>query len=331
MHKRPQRSLFHIGMFCSRMNVGLNKMTLLLTKNIIQLFLMMLCGYLLIKLKLLKSEDSKVLSILIIYVICPCTILNAFQIALTPETAANYILSFAAAVLIHILLFAMVYLLHTKMHFTAVEKASLLYSNAGNLIIPLVSSVLGEEWVIYTSSFIVVQVFIIWTHGRSIIEGKKRIDLKSIFTNINLIACLIGLAMFLCGLQMPAVLKETVRSIGNTIGPVSMIMLGMILGGVDLGDMLKQKRLWLIVLLKMFALPAVLVMVIKYSGLAGFSADGQTVLYISLLAAMAPAAATVTQLAQLYDNEPGYASAINTITTLICLISMPLLTALYYL
>ena len=306
-------------------------MTLLLTKNIIQLFLMMLCGYLLIKTKLLKSDDSKALSVLIVYVICPCTILNAFQIALTPETAGNFALSFIAAVLLHILLFAIVYLLNAKMHFTAVEKASLLYSNAGNLIIPLVTAVLGEEWVIYASSFIVVQMCIIWTHGRSMIEGKKHIDLKTILTNVNLIACMIGLVMFLCGLQLPSILKETVRSIGNTIGPVSMIMLGMILGGVDLGDMLKRKRLWLIVFLKMLAVPALLVLIVKYSGLAQFSADGQTILYISLMATMTPAATTVTQLAQLYDNEAGYATAINTVTTLACLITMPLLTALYYL
>ena len=39
------------------------------------------------------------------------------------------------------------------------EQASLIYTNAGNLIIPLVTAVLGPEWVIYSSMFQLVQQF----------------------------------------------------------------------------------------------------------------------------------------------------------------------------
>lgn len=57
-------------------------------------------------------------------------------------------------------------------------KASLIYSNAGNLIIPIVTSVLGPEWVIYTSGFISVQVILIWTHCKMLLCGEKKADLK---------------------------------------------------------------------------------------------------------------------------------------------------------
>lgn len=305
--------------------------TLLLTKQIVQLFLMMFCGYLLVKAGVLKASDSKVLSIMIVYVICPCTILNAFQIEFTAETAGNFILSFAAAGIIHAMLFAIVYLLSNVFHFTSIEKASLIYSNAGNLIIPLVTAVLGEEWVIYASGFMVVQLFIIWTHGKSLVEGKKSFDMKSILTNVNLIACCIGLLLFLLHLQLPSLLKDTVRSLGSTIGPISMMMLGMILAGLNIAEMVKGSRIWLITFLKMVAIPAVIVLIMKFSGLAGMTADGQTILFISLLATMTPSATTVTQMAQLYDREVSYATAINTITTLACLVTMPLLTMLYYL
>lgn len=305
--------------------------TLLLTKQIVQLFLIMLCGYLLVRAGLLKASDSKVLSILIVYIICPCTILNAFQISFTPETANNFLLSFACAISIHVLLFVIVYLLSNVFRFTGIEKASLIYSNAGNLIIPLVTAVLGEEWVIYASAFMVVQLFIIWTHGKSLVEGKWAMDMKSILTNVNLIACLIGLVLFLLHLQLPGILKDTVKSIGSTIGPVSMMMLGMILAGVDLVQMVKGKRIWLITFLKMIAIPALVIVIMKFSGLASMTPDGQTILFISLMATMTPAATTVTQMAQLYDKEVSYATAINTITTIVCLVTMPLLTMLYYL
>lgn len=312
---------------CGRFNM----ISLLLTKQIIQLFLMMLCGYLLVRAGLLRASDSKVLSILIVYVICPCTILNAFQISFTPETANNFMLSFAAAASIHALLFVIVYLLSNVFHFTGIEKASLIYSNAGNLIIPLVTAVLGEEWVIYASGFMVVQLFIMWTHGRSLIEGRWAMDLKSILTNVNLIACVVGLVMFLTRLQLPEILGNTIRSLGSAIGPVSMMMLGMILAGVNMMEMIKGKRIWLITFLKMIAIPALVIVIMKFSGLAALSPDGETILFISLMATMTPAATTVTQIAQLYDRDVSYATAINTVTTLVCLVTMPLLTMLYYL
>lgn len=305
--------------------------SLLLTKQIIQLFLMMLCGYLLVRAGLLRASDSRVLSILIVYVICPCTILNAFQISFTPETANNFMLSFAAAASIHALLFVIVYLLSNVFHFTGIEKASLIYSNAGNLIIPLVTAVLGEEWVIYASGFMVVQLFIMWTHGRSLIEGRWAMDLKSILTNVNLIACVVGLVMFLTRLQLPEILSNTIRSLGSAIGPVSMMMLGMILAGVNMMEMIRGRRIWLITFLKMIAIPALVILIMKYSGLAALSPDGETILFISLMATMTPAATTVTQIAQLYDRDVSYATAINTVTTLVCLLTMPLLTMLYYL
>ena len=50
---------------------------------------------------------------------------------------------------------------------------------------------------------------------------------------------------------------------------------------------------------------------------------------MSLLAAITPSAATVTQMAQLYDREADYASAIYVVTTLLCIVTMPVLVGLY--
>lgn len=303
----------------------------LLTKQIIQLFMILLCGFTLVKAGLLRSSDSKVLSILIVYIITPCTILNAFQIAYTPAIAGNFLLSVSCALVIHVILFLLTGLLDRVFHFSAIEKASLIYSNAGNLIIPLVTAVLGEDWVIYASGFMIVQLFILWTHGRSLVEGKRGVDWKKILTNINLISCIIGLCMFLLHLQMPSLMKGAVSSMGSMIGPLSMMMLGMILGGADLKAMVQGKRIWMIVVLKMVCMPAAVILLMKLSHIASFSPEGVTILFISLLAVMTPSATTVTQMAQLYDRDAEHATAINMITTIVCLATIPMMTALYYL
>lgn len=57
-----------------------------LLQQIVQLFLMIFMGFLIVKAGLLKDEDSKVLSKIVLYLIIPCVILNAFQVDYTPET-----------------------------------------------------------------------------------------------------------------------------------------------------------------------------------------------------------------------------------------------------
>ena len=81
--------------------------------------------------------------------------------------------------------------------------------------------------------------------------------------------------------------------------------------------------------LGLIALPLVVLCIFKYSGLAALVPDGQSILMISLLAASAPAAANVTQIAQVYGHEGDYAGAINVITTLLCIGTMPLMVLLY--
>lgn len=313
------------------MRKELSMVSILLAEQIIQLFLMMFCGYMLVHLGLLKSSDSKPLSVLLVYIITPCTILNAFQIGYSPDVASGFLLAVISALMIHALLFVIVYGLNHFLHFSNIEKASLIYSNAGNLIIPLVTAILGEEWVIYASAFMVVQLFILWTHGRSLVEGKTGADLKKILLNVNLIACVIGMILFLAHIQLPGILQSTVKSLASSIGPVSMLMIGMILAGVNMREIIRGKRIWLITALKMIIIPMIIILIMKYCGITSRAAEGVTIIYISLMATMTPSASTVTQMAQLYDQDVSTATAINTITTLMCIVTMPLLTMLYYL
>ena len=59
--------------------------SILLMEQIIQLFLMIFMGYLIVKVGLVKDEDSKVLSKIILYLIIPCVIINSFQVDYTMD------------------------------------------------------------------------------------------------------------------------------------------------------------------------------------------------------------------------------------------------------
>ncbi|MDY4970775.1 MAG: hypothetical protein SO101_11050 [Lachnospiraceae bacterium] len=57
--------------------------------------------------------------------------------------------------------------------------------------------------------------------------------------------------------------------------------------------------------------------------------QAREILLVSLLAASAPAAASVTQFAQIYRKDYELASSINVCTVIFCIITMPLIIMLY--
>ena len=304
-------------------------MALRLFWQILSFFIMMAMGFALVKTHLLKSEDSKILSVLMFYVIIPCTIIRSYQIDLTNEVKAGFVLAVLAAFLIHFALIVIVTVLKRIFSLDGVEVASITYSNAGNLVIPLLTALMGEEYVIYASAYICVQLLFLWTHGRIEISGQKGIGLKEIFLNWDLMAAFLGAFLMFARIRLPSPVQDAMGGIASTIGPVSLIMIGMLLAGVDPGKLFREKKLYLTVFLKMLPVPLLVMAVLKVLNLAALIPDGKTIIYISFLAVMTPAAAMVTQIAQIFDNRPEYASAINTLTTLTCIVTMPLLTALY--
>lgn len=292
--------------------------SLILAEKIFSLFLIMFMGYAVVHWGLLHAEDSKTLSLISLYLISPCVIISAFQVQYTPDVLHGLLLALAAAVLLHVGIIVVVNLLGHTLHLDAVEKASMIYSNAGNLIIPIVTAVLGKEWVIYSSAFLSVQLFLLWSHAKSMLCGEKSFALKKVLTNINMIAILAGAALFLLHIQLPAVIEDSLDMVGSAIGPISMIILG-------------YRRLWLVTALRLVGIPLAAVALLKLSGLAHLVPDGQTILLVSLLATCTPSASTITQMAQIYGKDADYASAINVVTTLLCIFTMPLMVALYQL
>lgn len=306
------------------------EISLLLMQQIAELFLMIFMGYVIVKAGLLKGEDSKVISKIVLYLIIPCVIINAFQVDYTSEKVQGLLLAFAASVMLQVVLLVIVWTAGRLMGLNEVEKASVYYSNAGNLIIPIVTFVLGKDWVLYGCVFMSVQIVFIWSHGKCVLSREQgNIDWKKIVLNVNMIAVFLGIFLFFTKIRLPEVLNQTFSSVGSMIGPASMIVTGMLIAEMSLKSIFTNVRVYFITFLRLIAVPVVSLILLKVSGFAGFSADGKELLLIVFLAVLTPSASTVTQMCQVYGNDSGYASAINVMTTLLSIITMPLMVLLY--
>ena len=233
-------------------------MSLLLINKIVELFIILVAGYAIVKAGALKSSDAKALSIITLYLIGPAPLLTAFEVDLTPDLARSLAVVFAVALAANLLMYVLGSVFAHLTGLTGasvVERASVTYSNAGNLILPIVTSVLGEGYVIYATGYMVVQNFMFWTLMDKMFSGEAHISLRRVMTNVNIIAILIGVTFMVTGLRMPPVLDSAVRSLGNMIGPASMLIVGMTLAGLDLSELRRHKRAWLVVLPGWSSLP----------------------------------------------------------------------------
>ena len=106
------------------------QISLLLMQQIAQLFLILLMGYAVVKTGLLKASDSKVLSVVFVYLVMPCVVLNAFQIKDTPEIRTGLLYSMGIAVGMHVVFLLLNALFRRPLKLDAVEQVNIIYSNA---------------------------------------------------------------------------------------------------------------------------------------------------------------------------------------------------------
>ena len=303
--------------------------SLLLMEQIIQLFLMIFMGFVIVKARLLKSEDSRVLSVIVLYLIVPCVIINAFQVDYTKDTVQGLLIALAASVLTQIVLLIVISVFGKLIHLNEVEVASIYYSNSGNLIVPIVTFILGKEWVLYGCVFMSVQLVFLWTHCKKIISREASYDWKKIVLNINMISIVIGVILFFTRIHLPSDINSTLSAVGSMIGPASMIVTGMLFAGMNLKKIFTNKRVYFVSFLRLVIVPVIALILIKCSQLSTFSSNGNKLMLIVLLANITPSASTVTQMCQVYGNDSQYASAINVVTTLFAIVSMPAMVILF--
>ena len=303
--------------------------SLLLMNQIIQLFIMIFMGFIIVKAKLLKAEDSKILSVIVLYLIIPCVIINAFQVNYTKDTVQGLLISLTASVLTQVILLIVISVSGKFLHLNEVEVASIYYSNSGNLIVPIVTFILGKEWVLYGCVFMSVQLVFIWTHCKKIISREASYDWRKIVLNINMISIAIGIILFLTRIHLPAIINNTLSTVGSMIGPASMIVTGMLFAGMDFKQIFANKRIYFVSFLRLIIVPVIALFLIKCSQLSTLSSNGNKLMLIVFLAIITPSASTVTQMCQVYGNDSQYASAINVVTTLLAILTMPLMVMLF--
>ena len=289
----------------------------------------MFMGYAVVKAGLMKSSESKSVSVIMVYLVIPCVILNAFQVEYTPDVQKGLLLACAAAVAVHILFLLLTAILKKPLHLDVIERATIIYSNAGILVIPLVQELLGQEYVIYSSAYIAIQLILIWTHCKNMLCEEDKLEWKKVLLNVNIISIIVGVVLFIFRIQLPSGAQDVLNMMNNMIGPLGMLLAGMVIAEVPLKTVFTRKRSYLSAALRLFTYPVFVLGLMKVIQTFASIQDSKQILLTVYLASITPACATVTSMAQLYDKDAAYSSSLYVLTTLLSIATMPVMVGLF--
>ena len=303
--------------------------SLILLNKLTSMMIMAVVGYALVKMGVLKEEDSRVISVILIRVLQPCLILRSFQIELTPDRMHGFIFATIASSVSMIMSIVIAKLLEKPLDLDPIDRSSLTYGNTGNLILPLIAMSLGDEMVFYGSAFQIPFNLLIWTHCYSILSDTKVLSPKKMITNPSLIALCAGLFLLVTQIRLPEVVDVAAKGFHDMVAASSMMLIGMIIAGSDLKSDFTYKKSYLISFLRLIALPIIFMLVLYASGYVQAHPAMRPVAMVTLLGVASPSAATIVQMVVINGKDAMKASIYNVMTTILCVVSIPLMVFMF--
>lgn len=307
------------------------QISLMLVGQIAAMGIMVLMGFALAKKGLMTGEESRIITKALVHVIIPCSLIDAFGTPFDPGKLEAMAVVSALAIAVYAVFLAGGKLLSRgERGFTPGEVCCVIYSNSGNLIIPIVTGVLGTEYVIYTCSFMLVQNLLTWTHAQMKLGGESDLTVKKVLTNPSIMAILGGVVLFVLPVRLPGPLDSAIGAMGSCIGPLFMLVTGVLLAEADLKGALTSRRTHLVMAVRLVVYPLLVLALLVGAAMVWDHPQEKNVLMVLLLCSSGPPAAIIAQLAQMYGSpESRYISALTALSTVISAVTMPVMCVLY--
>lgn len=324
-------------------------MYLLVMKQLITMLLIVLSGFIVARCFKVGDKEQKFLSKMLLYFINPCLVVSSFNLEFDALKLKQ--LGFVAAIslIVHGLMI-LVGLLFTlskdeaKRDLNILDRVGTAFTNCGFVGIPLIRGVFGDEGVFYLMGYLIIFNLLIWTYGYHQLSGT--INLKKIITNPNIIAVCIGLVIFCLPVTLPEFIAKPVSMIGDLNTATSMILLGMLFADFKKpeGGQAKTSGAYFVFRIAKFSAVRLVVCAIVnliflmlifkgVSALQNFACLGNTdamrmMIFVTLICSMCPAATSISSLACVFDKDTSYASLMVTITSVVCMVTIPMFVAL---
>ena len=286
------------------------------------LFLYMLCGVIVAKLRIIRDDNRQVVVRLLMDVAMPMMVLSAFNKPTTAEDikASFLVMVIALAGCVVTGLIGKVIWRNEPENKRKVLMYASMFSNAGNAGLPILKLVFDDIGVFLGSMYLIPPRILQWTVGLGFfVKPKKGSWVRNVALNPMVVTIYIGAVLMATGWQIPGVFGTAIENLGNMTAPLSMILIGATLSGMNL-KMLLDRSVLLISALRLLVFPMLFAVGLKWLG-----TDLTTMNICVILLAM-PVASNTAAMAERYGGDYVFASACVSVTTLLSVLTVPLIT-----
>ena len=286
--------------------------------------LILILGFFLGRWKLISTSTNKDLTNLLLTIFMPASLFVAFPSTFDDNSLHLFFAGLVGGIFIMVLLIVLSKLLFNKWFLKGglryESQFAFIFNNATFLGYPIVVNTFGPTGVIAYCGFIIAFNVALFSYGIWLFEHKLSLKLiKSVITNPNILAVMLGMVFFLTDLNVPEFITDAVGFVGNATTPLSIICIGFMLSRADFKTIATKWRLVLIAGSQLILGPLV-----TFFTLTALKFPTEVISVCTLIQAL-PTATSLGLFATKYGGNNIEASELVTVSTVLSVVTMPIM------
>lgn len=289
------------------------------------IFMLMFIGVVLVKLGVLCERSISDLTTILLTLVTPCVILHAFFTPFNWAQSRELFATFFITFLFFVVTIIAVHLIVHKMRVSDIRPEiifGVVYSNNGFMGIPLVSALFGVQGVFFAASQLALALAFLWSHG--ILQFRThdgwRRNLLKIITNPAVVSLMVSMILYFSGISLFSPVEQIVTSIAQMNTPLSMILVGATLVGINIKDIIADQRVWLATLMRNLIIPILFTLSLYYFDLGLLSNLAKMTLIVMIAC---PVPALTVMFARQYDTNARFAAQLVSFSTIASVVTLP--------
>ena len=298
--------------------------------QMIQLFLIMSVGYILYKIKILDVDFNKKLTKLLLNVTLPALIIHSVMNISHNEQSTSIFTVFIIGVIIYIIFPLLGYIIVKLLRIQKTKQGLYIFmtafSNVAFMGIPVMNAIYGNESIFYLTIYNMIFNLCLYLYGSSLMsygtQYKTTINLKQLL-NPGIISGIIALIIYFLNINTHMIIKDSLSMIGSLTTPIAMMIIGSTLAKLPFKEIFNEWSIYPFTIIKQIIIPIIVYPILNY-----FIHDS-LLLGVTLIMISMPVANSAVLFATEYHGDEALAAKTVCITTLLSIITIPLIVALF--
>ncbi|MDR0398096.1 MAG: AEC family transporter [Candidatus Nomurabacteria bacterium] len=295
--------------------------------NLATISLIILLGFLLGRVKFITAETNRHLINLLLTVAWPCAIFAAFPQEFDHARLGEFLLGLGGGVVVLAAMLVLSRIIFNKKIFkrgmSYEGQFAFIFNNASFLGYPLVMAAFGQSALLTYCGFILIFNLVLFSYGVYLFERKITKQLiKDVALNPCIIAVLLGTVFFVFSLKLPDFVNTSISYLGALMTPLSLVCIGYMLSRAQFKKLFRRWKLFIVAALQLLLGPTITYFVLL---VLGVPAEVRAVLV--LLQAL-PTATSLGLFAEKYGGDAVESSELVAISTVMSVITLPIMITL---